>query len=318
MHAPPTLADIRDAAARIAPHIHRTPVLTSALLDRETGAHLFFKCENLQKAGAFKSRGACNAVFSLSATEAHHGVATHSSGNHAAALSRAAARRGIAAHIVMPNNAPRPKRDAVAGYGGHIVWCEPTLAARAATCAAVMRDTGAQLIHSYNDYRIIAGQATAALELLEDVPELDVVIAPIGGGGLLAGTSLAVKALRPSVRVIGAEPAQAADAAASLAAGRIVEQPADTIADGLRTILGDKTFPIIRQNVAEIVLASEAGIVTAMRRLWEILKIVVEPSGAVPFASVREHLPRFAGRRVGIILSGGNVDLDTLPWIKRP
>lgn len=318
MHAPPTLADIRDAAARIAPHIHRTPVLTSALLDRETGAHLFFKCENLQKAGAFKSRGACNAVFSLSATEAQHGVATHSSGNHAAALSRAAARRGIAAHIVMPNNAPRPKRDAVAGYGGHIVWCEPTLAARAATCAAVMRDTGAQLIHSYNDYRIIAGQATAALELLEDVPELDVVIAPIGGGGLLAGTSLAVKALRPSVRVIGAEPAQAADAAASLAAGRIVEQPADTIADGLRTILGDKTFPIIRQNVAEIVLASEAGIVTAMRRLWEILKIVVEPSGAVPFASVREHLPRFAGRRVGIILSGGNVDLDTLPWIKRP
>lgn len=317
MSVPPTLADIRAAHARIHPYIHRTPVMTSAILDRETGAKLFFKCENLQKAGAFKSRGACNAVFSLTDVEAHRGVATHSSGNHAAALARAAALRGIAAHIVMPNNSPKPKQAAVAGYGGQIVLCEPTLEARERTCKTVMETTGATLIHPYNDDRIIAGQATAVVELLEEVPDLDVVIAPCGGGGLLAGTALAVKSLRPFARIIGAEPAQASDAAESMKAGRIVSKPANTIADGLRTLLGEKTFPILHQHVDEIAIVSEDGIVGAMRRIWEIMKLIVEPSGAVPFAVVREHRPLVAGRRVGLILSGGNVDLDKLPWLQK-
>lgn len=311
----PTLAEIREAHARIGPHIRRTPVLTSALLDRETGAQLFFKCENFQKVGAFKARGACNAVFSLSDEEARHGVATHSSGNHAAALARAASLRGIAAHIVMPRNSPKPKQQAVAGYGGQIVLCEPTLADRERACAEIMAQTGATLIHPYNDYRIIAGQATAALELLADVPDLDVVMAPVGGGGLLSGTALAAKRLRPQLMVLGAEPAQADDAAESLATGRIVSKPANTIADGLRTMLGERTFPIIQANVDEIMTVSEAGIIAAMRRLWEIMKIVVEPSGAVAFGALREHPARLAGRRVGLILSGGNVDLDTLPWV---
>jgi threonine dehydratase len=315
MSPPPTIDDIRQAHTRIAPHIRRTPVLTSALLDRETGAQLFFKCENFQKAGAFKSRGACNAVFSMSDVEAHRGVATHSSGNHAAALARAAALRGISAHIVMPNNSPKPKQAAVAGYGGQIVLCEPTLEARERTCRVLMETTGASLIHPYNDDRIIAGQGTAALELLEEVPDLDIVMAPVGGGGLLSGTALAVKAVRPKARVIGAEPQQANDVAESIKAGRIVSKPANTIADGLRTLLGERTFPIIRDQVDEITTVSEQGIVSAMRRLWEIAKIVVEPSGAVSFAAVREHPQTFAGKRVGIILSGGNVDLDHLPWL---
>ena len=312
----PTIEDIRAAHARIRPHIHRTPVNTSALLDRETGVRLFFKCENLQKAGAFKSRGACNAVFSLSPTEAQRGVATHSSGNHAAALARAASLRGIKAHIVMPSNSPKPKQLAVAGYGGRIVLCEPTLAARESTCAAILAETGATLVHPYNDHRIIAGQATAALELLEDVPDLDILVAPVGGGGLLSGTALAVKAHRPSTSVLGSEPAQADDAAASLKAGRIISKPANTIADGLRTMLGDLTFPIIQRHVDDIVTVSEYGIVRAMRRLWEITKLVVEASGAVPFAAIQEQSDRFAGKRVGVILSGGNVDLDALPWVK--
>jgi len=314
---PPTLDDIRRAHARIAPHIHRTPVLTSALLDRETGARLFFKCENFQKAGAFKSRGACNAVFAMTDAEAHRGVATHSSGNHAAALARAAALRGIAAHIVMPNNSSKPKQQAVASYGGRIVLCEPTLEARERTCRIVMETTGAALVHPYNDNRIIAGQGTAALELLEEVPELDIVMTPVGGGGLLSGTALATKALRPAARVFGAEPLQADDAAESKKAGRIVTKPANTIADGLRTMLGERTFPVIRDHVDEIVTVTEAGIADAMRRLWEIVKIVVEPSGAVPFAAVRENPHLFAGQRVGLILSGGNVDLDELPWVKK-
>lgn len=311
---PPTLDDIRQAHARIRPHIHRTPVLTSALLDRELGARLFFKCENFQKAGAFKSRGACNAVFLLPDAEARRGVATHSSGNHAAALARAAGLRGIAAHIVMPSNSPRPKQRAVAGYGGRIVLCEPTLAAREQACAAVMAETGATLIHPYDDDRIIAGQGTAALELLEEVPDLDVIVAPVGGGGLLSGTAIAVKGLRPGARVVGAEPAQADDAAESLRAGRVVSKPAHTIADGLRTMLSERTFAVIRRQVDGIETAAEAEIVGAMRRLWEIMKIVVEPSGAVPFAAVRQHAAGFAGQRVGLILSGGNVDLDQLPW----
>ena len=318
MTAQPTLADIRQAHTRIAPHIRRTPVLTSALLDRETGATIFFKCENFQKAGAFKSRGACNAVFSMSDVEAHQGVATHSSGNHAAALARAAKLRGIAAHIVMPNNSPKPKQQAVEGYGGRIVRCEPTLEARERTCRIVMETTGAALIHPYNDPRIIAGQGTAAVELIEEVPELDIVIAPVGGGGLLSGTAIAVKALRPNAQVFGAEPAQANDAAESKKAGRIVSKPVHTIADGLRTMLGDRTFPVIRDQVDQIVTVSEAGIVSAMRRLWEIAKIVVEPSAAVPFAAIREHPQLFAGKRVGVIISGGNVDMDELPWVEKP
>lgn len=314
----PTLEDIRQAHARITPYIHRTPVITSSLLDRETGARIFFKCENLQKAGAFKSRGACNAVFSLSADEAQHGVATHSSGNHAAALARAASLRGIRAHVVMPSNSPRPKQQAVASYGGQITLCEPTLEARERACAAIIAETGARLIHPYNDPRIIAGQATAFVELLDHVPDLDVVVAPLGGGGLLCGTALAAKALRPSLRVIGAEPAQADDGAESLKAGHIVAKRANTIADGLRALLGDLTFPILQRNVDEVVTVSEAGIVSAMRRLWEVTKLIVEPSGAVPFAALREHPEKFAGKRVGIILSGGNVDLDALPWMTKP
>lgn len=315
MNAAPTLDEIRAAHARITPHIRRTPVLTSTLLDRETGARLFFKCENFQKVGAFKSRGACNAVFSLGDDEARHGVATHSSGNHAAALARAASLRGIAAHIVMPRNSPKPKQQAVAGYGGRIVLCEPTLAARESACTAILAETGATLIHPYDDFRIIAGQATAALELLADQPELDVVIAPVGGGGLLSGTALITRQLRPGISVLGSEPAQADDAAESLAAGRVVAKTANTIADGLRTMLSERTFSIIRGHVDGIVTVTEDSIVAAMRRLWEIMKIVVEPSGAVPFAAIREHPGRFAGRRVGIILSGGNVDMDTLPWV---
>ena len=317
MNHAPTLDDIRAAHARIVPHIHRTPVITSSLLDRETGARLFFKCENLQKAGAFKSRGACNAVFSLPADEAARGVATHSSGNHAAALSRAAALRGIRAHIVMPSNSPRLKQQAVAGYGGQITLCEPTLEAREQTCAAIMAATGASLIHPYNDYRIIAGAGTAALELLEDVADLDAVLAPVGGGGLMCGTALAVRGLRPGCRVLGAEPAQADDAAESLKAGHIVSKPAHTIADGLRTLLGDRTFPILQQQLDGILTVSEDAIISAMRRLWEIAKLVVEPSGAVTFAAIREHPGQFAGKRVGLIISGGNIDLDTLPWIAK-
>jgi threonine dehydratase len=312
----PTLDDIRGAHARIQPHVHRTPVMTSALLDREARAKLFFKCENLQKAGAFKSRGACNAVFSLSPADAKAGVVTHSSGNHAAALARAAKLRGIPAHIVMPSNSPKPKQRAVEGYGGRIVFCEPTLEARERTCASLLAETGGALVHPYNDLRIVTGQATAAVELLEQTPDLDAVMAPLGGGGLLSGTSVAVKLLRPSVRVFGSEPAQADDGAESFRTGRIVTKPVNTIADGLRTMLGDVTFPIIKQNVDDVLTVSEAGIVHAMRRLWEIAKIVVEPSGAVPFAAVLEHPGRFAGQRVGLILSGGNVDLDALPWVK--
>ena len=310
----PTIDDIRVAHARIAPYIHRTPVMTSALLDRETGAQLFFKCENLQNVGAFKSRGACNAVFSLSDDEAARGVATHSSGNHGAALARAARLRGIAAYIVMPENAPAVKKRAVADYGATIIFCEPTPEAREQTCAKVLADTGATLVHPYNDYRVIAGAATAALELLEDVAALDVVVAPIGGGGMLSGSALTVRALSPDTSVLGAEPEQADDAAQSLRAGHIVVSKANTIADGLRTGVGDRPFGIISSQVNDILTVSEDGIVSAYRRLWEILKVVVEPSGAVGFAAVREHAERFAGRRVGVMLTGGNVDLDALPF----
>ena len=314
MH-PPDLAAIRAAAKRIERYAHRTPVFTCESLNRLADAELFFKCENFQKVGAFKFRGACNAVFSLSDEEAKHGVATHSSGNHAAALALAATIRGIDAHIVMPDNAPEVKRAAVAGYGGKITFCEPTLAAREATIARIVERTGAVLVHPYNDYRVIAGQGTAALELMERVPKLDVVMTPVGGGGLLSGTCIAVAAVSPSTQIIAAEPEGADDAFRSLKAGKIIPMKDPlTIADGLRSSLGDRTFPIIQRYVHEIITVSEEGIIHAMRQVWERMKIIIEPSAAVPVAAVLQRNASIAGRRVGIILSGGNVDLEKLPW----
>jgi len=313
----PTLNDIRQAAKRIQPYAHRTPVLTCASLDQQVGAQLFLKCENLQKVGAFKFRGACNAVFALSATEAARGVATHSSGNHAQALALAARLRGIPAYIVMPNNAPTVKKAAVAGYGGQITYCEPTLAARESTLAQIANDTGATVVHPYNDYRVIAGQGTAALELLADVPALDVIIAPVGGGGLLSGTALVVTAQSSHIRVLAAEPEMADDAYRSLQAGRIIpSQNPQTVADGLLTSLGSLTFPIIQQHVEQIVTVSETGIIAAMKFIWERAKLVIEPSAAVAVGVLWERKIDLTGLRVGIILSGGNVDLDQLPWQK--
>jgi threonine dehydratase len=312
----PTLADIQAAAACIKPYAHRTPVLTCTSLNRLVGAELWCKCENFQKVGAFKFRGACNAVFSLSAPEAQHGVATHSSGNHAAAVALAAQLRGIKAHIVMPDNAPAVKKVAVAGYGGTIVYCAPTLAAREATLERVVHETGATFIHPYNDARVITGQGTAALELLTDVPDLDVIMVPVGGGGLLSGTAITTTALAPATQVIAAEPAAADDAYRSLHEGRII--PAldpRTIADGLRTSLGELTFAIIQRHVHEIVTVSEAAIISAMRHVWERMKIVIEPSAAVPIGALLERKGDLTGKRIGVILSGGNVDLDRLPWL---
>lgn len=312
---PPTLADIRAAHARIRDKINRTPVLTSSTLDELCGGRLFFKCENFQKIGAFKARGATNAVFSLTDEEAARGVATHSSGNHGAALARAARLRGIVAHIVMPENTSKPKIESVRRQGGRITFCAANATAREAMVARVIAETGAMLVHPFNDHRVIAGQGTAALELLEDVPDLDLVIAPVGGGGLLSGTAIAAKGLRPGIRVVAAEPEAADDAARSFQSGRIEPQEqTTTIADGLRTSLGDKTFPIIHAQVDEIVTVSEAGIVAAMRQIWEVMKIIVEPSGAVPYAAIREKKIAAAGLRVGIIVTGGNLDLDRLPW----
>lgn len=312
---PVTLAEIRQAAERIRPYARRTPVLTNASLNQKLGAQIFLKCENFQKVGAFKFRGACNAVYSLSEEEAARGVSTHSSGNHAQALALAAKLRGIPAYIVMPNNAPQVKKDAVAGYGGQITFCEPTLAARESTLEEINRQTGATLIHPYNDERVIAGQGTAALELLEDVPDLDVVIAPVGGGGLLSGTAIAATELKKNIRVIAGEPQMADDAYRSLQAGRIIpsENP-KTVADGLLTSLGTLTFPVLQKRVEQIVTVSESGIIEAMKYLWERAKIIIEPSSAVAIAVLWEGKIDLRGRKVGIILSGGNVDLGKLPW----
>ena len=316
MSATLTLADIRAAHARIADKIHRTPVLTSATLDALCGAQLFFKCENFQKIGAFKARGATNAVFALTDAEAANGVATHSSGNHAAALARAARLRGIPAHIVMPSNAPKTKIESVRRNGGFIVFCEPTLLAREAACAKIIAETAARLVHPFDDYAVMAGQGTATLELLEQAPDLDLIIVPVGGGGLLCGTAVAAKGARPGIRVIAAEPAGADDAARSVAAGRLIPlEQAATIADGLRTSLSARTFPLIQQQVDGIVTVSEESIVAAMRRIWEVLKIIIEPSCAVPYAAIMEGKIDVSGKRVGIILTGGNVDLDALPWL---
>jgi threonine dehydratase len=313
--AEPTLNDIRNAAERIRPYAHRTPVLTCATLDRKVGAHVFLKCENFQKVGAFKFRGACNAVLSLSESDAARGVVTHSSGNHAQALALAARLRGITAYIVMPDNSSAVKMAAVEGYGGKITLCEPTQEAREATLARLKEETGATLVHPYNNHQVIAGQGTAALELLQDVPDLDVVIAPVGGGGLLSGTSIAATELSPRIRVLAGEPEAADDAFRSLAEGKILPSVSpQTIADGLRTSLGDLTFPIIRKRVEQIVTVSEAEIVAAMRFVWERVKIIIEPSSAVAVAALWKDEANLSGLRVGVILSGGNVDLERLPW----
>ena len=310
-----SIDDIKTAAARIAGRVHRTPVLTCAALDGLTGASLFFKCENFQKVGAFKMRGATNAVLSLSDDEAARGVATHSSGNHAQALALAAQMRGISAYIVMPSSAPAVKRSAVEGYGAEIITCEPTLQAREETLASVVERTGAVFIHPYDNDSIIAGQGTTALELLEEVADLDVVMAPVGGGGLLSGTALTVKALLPDARVIAAEPTGADDAARSLAAGRIIPSVnPDTVADGLLTSLGERNFPIIQKHVTAIWTVGDQEIMAAMRLIWERMKIVIEPSSAVCLAAVLARPDEVAGLRLGIILSGGNVDLDNLDW----
>ena len=310
-----TLTSIQQAAERIKPYAHRTPVITNESLDQRVGAQVFLKCENMQKVGAFKFRGACNAVYSLSDEEAKHGVCTHSSGNHAQALALAARMRGIPAYIVMPNNAPQVKKDAVAGYGGQITFCEPTLEARENTLERIRLDTGATVVHPYNNEHVIAGQGTAALELFESIPELDVVIAPVGGGGLLSGTSIAAKALKPSIRVIAAEPEMADDAYRSMKEGRIIPSShPKTIADGLLTSLGTLTFPIIQENVEQIVTVSEQGIIDSMKFIWERAKIVIEPSAATAVAVLWERKMDLSGLKVGVILSGGNVDLNKLPW----
>ena len=308
-------AEIRAAHDRIRPFVHRTPVLTSSRLDETSGASLFFKCENFQNVGAFKARGATNAVFALDDATAQRGVATHSSGNHGAAVARAAKLHGIPAHIVMPSNSAKVKVCAVEGYGAHVVFCEPTEEAREATCAAVIKKTGATLIHSFENEHVIAGQGTAAVELLEDVPDLDVIMCPVGGGGLLSGTAIAAKSMKPKIKVIAVEPENADDAAQSFRAGRrIVTEKKFTAADGLRTNIGEPNFDIVRRYVDDIVTVSEDGIVSAMRTIWETMKIVIEPSAAVPYAAIQRSKIDIGGKRVGIILTGGNVDLDALPW----
>jgi threonine dehydratase len=311
----PTFSDIEKAHDRIRPYIHRTPVLSSQSINEIVGAELFFKCENFQKVGAFKFRGACNSVFSLTPEEAKNGVCTHSSGNHAAALALAARMRGIPAYIVMPENAPEIKKIAVAGYGAQITFCTPTLEARESTLKQVAEQTDATEIHPYNYFNVICGQGTAAKELIEEIDNLDVLMAPVGGGGLLSGTALSTKAMLPGAQVIAAEPAGADDAFRSFYSKTL--QPSvspKTIADGLLTSLGSLTFPIILNNVDQIVTISEESIVAAMRMIWERMKIIIEPSSAVPLAAILENKADVKGRKVGIILSGGNVDLGKLPF----
>jgi threonine dehydratase len=311
-----TLQDIQTAAQRIEPYAHRTPVLTCESLNQQVGAQVYLKCENMQKVGAFKFRGACNAVYSLSEEEAAHGVVTHSSGNHAQALALAARMRGIPAYIVMPNNAPSVKKNAVDGYGGQITFCEPTLQARESTMERIRLDTRATVVHPYNDERVIAGQGTATLELLEDVPDLDVIIAPVGGGGLLSGTSIAATESKRGIRVIAGEPEMANDAHRSMMENKIVPSVnPKTIADGLLTSLGELTYPIIRERVEQIVTVSEQGIIDSMKFVWERAKIVIEPSSAVAVGVLWEKKIDLSGLKIGVILSGGNVDLGKLPWL---
>jgi threonine dehydratase len=311
----PVYADIETAHRIVAKYAHHTPVLTSQSINKITGGNLFFKCENFQKVGAFKFRGACNAVFSLSEEDAQKGVATHSSGNHAAALALAARMRGIAAHIVMPDNSPEIKKKAVAGYGAKITFCEPTLQARESTLAKIVAETGATEIHPYNNFFVIAGQGTAAKELIEDFGEFDIIMAPVGGGGLLGGTAISTKYLLPECKVIAAEPGGADDAFRSFQAKKIIPSVnPKTIADGLLTSLGERNFAIISEKVDDIVTVSEQNIVEAMRMIWERMKIIIEPSSAVPLAAILEGKVDIQNKKVGIILSGGNLDLGRLPF----
>jgi len=317
---PVDLEAIREAHERIAPHVHRTPVVTSRTLDRRTGRSLFFKCENLQRGGAFKARGATNAVMKLDDETAAKGVVTHSSGNHAQAVAIAALARGIEAHIVMPSDAPRVKRLAVEGYRARIIECEPTQESRHETAARVVEETGGTLIPPFDHPDVIAGQGTTAVELLEEVPGLDAVVVPVGGGGLISGMTLALRELAPNVRVFGAEPSGADDAARGKASGeRVTKQTPNTVADGLKTTLGDLTWPVVRDLVEDIIVVDDLLTIGAMKLVFERMKLVVEPSGAVPLAAVLSR--RFAAleglKRVGVVFSGGNVDLDALPWMKR-
>jgi threonine dehydratase len=311
----PTFEDVIEAHQRIKGFVHNTPIFTSVSINRIVGAELFFKCENLQKTGAFKFRGACNAVFSLTDEEAIRGVGTHSSGNHAAALALAARMRGIQSQIVMPSNSPEIKKKAVAGYGGLITYCEPTLQARESTLNQIAEKTGVSIIHPYNNNKVIAGQGTAAKELWEAMPSLDLVMCPVGGGGLLSGTAISVKALSSSCRVIAAEPSGADDAYRSFKAGYIIPSShPQTIADGLLTSLGEINFAVISQKVDDIITVSETSIIQAMRMVWERMKLIIEPSAAVTLAAILENKESFRNLRIGIILSGGNVDLGNLPF----
>lgn len=311
----PSLSDVQQAHQKIKSYIHRTPVLTNRQVDDRAGASVFFKCENFQKVGAFKFRGACNAVFSMPDKQAKKGVATHSSGNHAQAIALAAKMKGIPAHIVMPENAPEVKKKAVKGYGANITFSESTLEGRESTLAKVVDETGATFIHPYNDSRIIAGQGTAAIELLKDQPDLDIILTPVGGGGLLSGTAIAANGIKPSVKVIGCEPEIADDAQRSFQSGEL--QPVlrtDTVADGLRTALGELSFACIQEHVDDIVTVSEEQIIEAMRFIWERMNIIIEASCAVPIAALFHDKIDAKGKKVGIIITGGNVDLDYLPW----
>ncbi len=313
----PTFDDVIAAHDRIRPYIHRTPVLTSTYFNELTGAELFFKCENFQKAGAFKVRGASNAVFGLRDDQLAKGVATHSSGNHALSLSYAAGRRGIPCNVVMPRTAPQAKKDAVRGYGGVIVECEPSTSSREAVFAEVQARTGADFVHPYNDPRVIAGQATCSRELMEQVPGLDAIIAPIGGGGMISGTCLTVSATAPGVEVYAAEPKNADDAFRSFKAGHIIADDApETVADGLKVPLKDLTWHFVSHHVKDVFTATEDEIIDAMKLTWKRMKIIIEASCAVPLATILANPEVFRGRRVGVIITGGNVDLDTLPWMK--
>lgn len=307
--------DLRVVHENIRPYIHNTPVITSRLLNEMSGADLFFKCENFQRMGAFKMRGAMNAILNLPKTQQEKGVVTHSSGNFAQALSLAAKSIKIPAYIVMPSNAPQVKKDAVKGYGGQITECPPTLAAREEAAQMIVKKTGAAFIHPSNDLDVIYGQGTAALELLQEQPDLDVVVTPVGGGGLIAGTALAVHYFGKNCKTVGAEPFEADDAFRSLQSGKIEEnEAANTIADGLKTQLGDKNFPLIRNLVSEIIRVEEKEIIAAMKFIWERMKIVVEPSSATALAAVLREKEKFKGQKIGIIISGGNVDLQKLPF----
>lgn len=313
----PTYQDMLAAHERIQPHVRRTPIRTSDYLDELVGAKLFFKCENFQEAGAFKVRGATNAVFGLSDAQAAKGVATHSSGNHALSLAWAAGRRGIPCHVVMPRTAPQAKKDAVRRYGGSITECEPSTSSREATFAQVQAATGAEFVHPYNDPRVIAGQGTCSRELMEQVEGLDAVIAPIGGGGMISGTCLTLSTLAPQTKIIAAEPEQADDAYRSFKAGHIIADDAPvTVADGLKVPLKELTWHFVQRYVSDIFTASEQEIIDAMKLSWKHLRVVMEPSCAVPLAIILKNKERFAGQRLGVIVTGGNVDLDTLPWIK--